>query len=93
MNFKQALKIVDIERPNDPISFIALYLLKNKDKVKIPPLPPDYFLEKVPEEPTEGLEETEKPKVEEEKKENNPKKTGDKDKNVAKPPPVATVKK
>ena len=93
MNFKQALKIVDIERPNDPISFIALYLLKNKDKVKIPPLPPDYFLEKVPEEQTEGLEETEKPKVEEEKKENNPKKTGDKEKNVAKPPPVAAVKK
>ena len=83
--------MVDIERPNVPISFIALYLLKNKYKVKIPPLPPDCFLEKVPEEPT--LEETEKPKVEEEKKKNNPKKTRDQDKNVAKPPPVAAFKK
>jgi len=85
---KKALKIVDIERPNDPISLIALYLLKNKEKVKIPPLPPDYFLEKAPEETLgEGLEETEKPKVEEEKKENVMKKpaAAEKDKNVAKP--------
>lgn len=42
----KALKIVDIERPDDPISFIALYLLKNKEKVKIPPPPLDYFLDK-----------------------------------------------
>ena len=32
----QAMQIVDIERPNDPISFIAFYMLKNKDRVKIP---------------------------------------------------------
>lgn len=48
------MKIVDIERPNDPISFIALYLLKNKEKVRLPPLPPDYFLEKTEENPEEN---------------------------------------
>jgi hypothetical protein len=42
----KALKIVDNERPIDPISFIVLYLLKNKDKVKLPTPPADYFAEK-----------------------------------------------
>lgn len=35
-----------MERPLDPICFIALYLLKNKDKVKLPLPPADYFAEK-----------------------------------------------
>lgn len=35
-----------MERPLDPISFIALYLLKNKDKVKLPFPSADYFAEK-----------------------------------------------
>lgn len=30
---------MDIERPNDPISFIAYYLLKNKDKIVLPKPP------------------------------------------------------
>ena len=40
-----ALKIVDIERPKDPISFIALYCLKNISRVKIPQ-PPEGFFDK-----------------------------------------------
>ena len=31
-----ALQLVDIERPVDPISFIALYCLKNKELIKLP---------------------------------------------------------
>ena len=31
-----ALQLVDIERPEDPISFIAYYCLKNKDSIKLP---------------------------------------------------------
>ncbi|EGR28967.1 hypothetical protein IMG5_165630 [Ichthyophthirius multifiliis] len=38
-----ALKLCDQERPEDPISLIALYCLKNKDKIKIPVPPPEYF--------------------------------------------------
>jgi hypothetical protein len=30
---------VDIERPNDPITYIAMYILKNMDKMKMP-VPP-----------------------------------------------------
>ncbi|EAS03685.2 Dpy-30 motif protein (macronuclear) [Tetrahymena thermophila SB210] len=55
-----ALKLCDRERPSDPISFIALYCLKNKDKVKIPIPPPEYFDKEKPEEE----EEEENPNVE-----------------------------
>lgn len=41
-----ALKLVDVERPIDPISFISVYCLKNKDRVKIPVPPPEYFEKK-----------------------------------------------
>jgi len=27
------LKLLDLERPNDPVSFIAYYLLKHKDAI------------------------------------------------------------
>lgn len=78
----QALKIVDIERPNDPISFIALYLLKNKEKVKLPALPPDYFLEKTDENPMEENENLEKHEEVPDKKEKDQlaKKNQEKDK-------------
>mmetsp|Transcript_27129 Transcript_27129/g.48682 ORF Transcript_27129/g.48682 Transcript_27129/m.48682 type:complete len:499 (-) Transcript_27129:35-1531(-) len=39
-----ALKVVDLERPQDPLSFIAHYCLKNKGQIVLPPQP-------VPEEP------------------------------------------
>ena len=72
---------MDLERPNDPISFIALYLLKNREKVRMPQLPADYFMEKM-DENQEGFEETDKvEKVEEEKKEaTGGKKIADKEK-------------
>jgi hypothetical protein len=31
-----ALEVLDIERPDDPISFLALYCLKNKHRVVLP---------------------------------------------------------
>lgn len=34
-----ALKLVDMERPNDPISFLAYYLLKHKNEIKLPEKP------------------------------------------------------
>ena len=43
-----ALEIVNTERPNDPISYIAYYLLKNQHKIKLPE-PPEP-VEKVDEE-------------------------------------------
>ncbi len=36
---KKALSLVDIERPEDPISYIAMYILKNKNQVKLPQAP------------------------------------------------------
>jgi len=30
------MSLVDIERPDDPITYIAMYILKNMDKMKIP---------------------------------------------------------
>ncbi len=30
---------MDIERPNDPVSFIAYYLLKHKDEIQLPQPP------------------------------------------------------
>lgn len=32
----KALKLLEIERPNDPISFISFYMLKNKSKIDLP---------------------------------------------------------
>lgn len=34
-----ALELVDMERPNDPVSFLAYYLLKHKDQIKLPKKP------------------------------------------------------
>jgi protein dpy-30 len=33
----QGMSIVDLERPSAPLEFLALYLLKNQDQVKLPP--------------------------------------------------------
>lgn len=33
----QGMGIVDLERPSAPLEFLALYLLKNQDQVKLPP--------------------------------------------------------
>lgn len=38
-----ALQLVDLERPSDPITFIAMYCLKNKDKVKVPQPTQEYL--------------------------------------------------
>lgn len=35
----QGMKLVDVERPAQPLEYLALYLLKNQDKVKMPPRP------------------------------------------------------
>jgi len=35
-----AFEIVDMERPEDPLSFIAFYVLKNKHKINLPQPPP-----------------------------------------------------
>lgn len=35
----QGMRAVDLERPICPLEFLALYLLKNQDKVKLPPKP------------------------------------------------------
>ncbi|KAL4491286.1 hypothetical protein ABPG72_021672 [Tetrahymena utriculariae] len=40
-----AFQLVDKERPHDPISFIALYCLKNQDKVKVPTPNEEYLQE------------------------------------------------
>lgn len=31
------MSIVDLERPSAPLEFLALYLLKNQDQIKLPP--------------------------------------------------------
>jgi hypothetical protein len=31
------MRVVDLERPNAPLEYLALYLLKNQDKVALPP--------------------------------------------------------
>ncbi len=31
------MRVVDLERPNAPLEYLALYLLKNQDKVSLPP--------------------------------------------------------
>lgn len=35
----QGMRVVDIERPSAPLEFLALYILQNQDKVKLPPKP------------------------------------------------------
>lgn len=41
----QGMRVVDLERPNAPLEYLSLYLLKNQDKVTLPPK----VLTKVPE--------------------------------------------
>lgn len=36
---------MDSQRPVDPISFISLYMLKNKEKVRLPAPPPQEVIE------------------------------------------------
>ncbi|KRW98922.1 hypothetical protein PPERSA_09447 [Pseudocohnilembus persalinus] len=61
-----ALKLVDIERPVDPISFIALYCLKNQHRVRIPQPPEGFFDKKEPEEDQENLQENDEQDKEQE---------------------------
>ena len=35
----QGMKVVDLQRPNKPLEYLALYLLKHQDKVKLPHKP------------------------------------------------------
>lgn len=35
----QGMKVVDLERPEAPLEYLALYLLKHQDQVKLPPKP------------------------------------------------------
>lgn len=46
------MRTVDLERPNAPLEYLALYLLKNQDKVTLPPK----ILSKVEAEPEETQE-------------------------------------
>jgi hypothetical protein len=31
------MRVIDLERPNAPLEYLAIYLLKNQDKVTLPP--------------------------------------------------------
>jgi hypothetical protein len=33
----QGMRVVDFERPAAPLEYLALYLLKHQDQVKLPP--------------------------------------------------------
>lgn len=33
----QGMRVVDLERPAAPLEYLSLYLLKNQDKIKLPP--------------------------------------------------------
>ena len=33
----QGMRVVDLERPAAPLEYLSLYLLKNKDMIKLPP--------------------------------------------------------
>jgi len=33
----QGMKVTDLERPNAPLEFLSLYLLKHQDQIKLPP--------------------------------------------------------
>jgi len=35
----QGMKVVDLERPNAPLEYLSLYLLKHQDQIKLPPKP------------------------------------------------------
>jgi hypothetical protein len=35
----QGMKVVDLERPEAPLEYLALYLLKHQDQVKLPQKP------------------------------------------------------
>jgi hypothetical protein len=35
----QGMKVVDLQRPNMPLEYLALYLLKHQDKIQLPPKP------------------------------------------------------
>ena len=35
----QGMKVVDLERPEAPLEYLALYLLKHQDQIKLPPKP------------------------------------------------------
>ena len=37
----QGMRIVDQQRPVAPLEYLALYLLKNQDKIKLPKKPED----------------------------------------------------
>lgn len=32
----QGMQVVDLQRPNDPLEFLASYILKNMDKIDLP---------------------------------------------------------
>jgi hypothetical protein len=35
----QGMRVVDLERPAAPLEYLALYLLKHQDQIKLPPKP------------------------------------------------------
>ena len=35
----QGMKVLDLERPEAPLEYLALYLLKHQDQIKLPPKP------------------------------------------------------
>ena len=35
----QGMRVIDLERPNAPLEYLALYLLKHQDQIKLPPKP------------------------------------------------------
>ena len=37
----QGMRVVDQQRPVAPLEYLALYLLKNQDKIKLPKKPED----------------------------------------------------
>ena len=33
----QGMRVVDLERPVSPLEYLAIYLLKHQDQIKLPP--------------------------------------------------------
>ena len=33
----QGMRVCDLERPNAPLEYLAMYLLKNQDRISLPP--------------------------------------------------------
>lgn len=33
----QGMRVCDLERPNAPLEYLAMYLLKNQDRITLPP--------------------------------------------------------